>query len=210
MYKVISCGIFKPYIEKLDIDRSQYEFVYLKIKQHNQPNQLSYLIQKEIDKSLSFEKIIILYGVCGGALLGIHAIDVPIVIVRVHDCMSILLGSKPRYENITGRNKSIRWSCYSLKVENDYNDNIQEWELKYDQETVEYLKSILICNEQLYISFDLPEESQYVIEEKHIIKGQFEFLYQILTLKSKELIFLQKSQRIILSGNDQIVKIISK
>lgn len=204
MYKVISCSIFKPYIEELEIKKSEYIFTFLPIRQHNQPQKLSHFIQQEIDQTKCVDKIILLYGLCGNALLNIHANDIPVIVVSVHDCMSILLGSKERYNCLTKNNPSLSWSCYSLKKENYINDEIMKWEMLYDKETVEYLKKMLIPEEPYYISFDLSWEQEYIETEKKIIKGDLHFLKDILLLKSKDILYLNKNQRIKQSINNII------
>ena len=208
MYKVIACGIFKPYIEKFDIEKDQYQFVYLQVQQHNYPQKLSRLIQNEIDISKGVDKIIVLYGICGGALLSICSRDIPVVVVKVHDCMSILLGSKQKYEQLTNNNKSIRWSCYSLKQENYTNDNLHDWEEKYDQETIEYLKSVLLPETDVYISFHWPEEKKYVINEKRIIDGSLTFLKDILSLTSQDIETIYPSQTMKFSFDEDLITIL--
>lgn len=208
MYKVIACSIFTPYVNHLSLDDSQYEFIYLEIHQHDHPQYLGKLIQDEIDHSKNYDKIIVLYGVCGGALLAIEAKDIPIVIIKVHDCMSILLGSKKKYEEITESSKSIAWSCYSLKKESKQNDNILKWKMMYDDETVNYLKSILIPNEIMYISMQLPQEKRFISNEKNIINGSLRFLSDILSLKSKDIIILSSNQKLKLSLDIEVIEII--
>lgn len=74
----------------------------------------------------------------------------------------------------------------------------------YDEETVEYLKSMLIPEEPFYISFDLSKEKEYLQNEKKIIEGDLSFLDDILSLKSKEILILNKNQKIKQNINDII------
>ena len=204
MYKVIACSIFKPYIESLSLHSDSYDFVYLEIKQHNHPNTLVKNIQKEIDNSRGYTNIIVLYGLCGGALLKIQVRDIPLIVVKVHDCMSIMLGSKKRYQDLTKINKSITWTCYSLQLENDTNSNIEEWQQLYDEEMVAYLTSILVPTPTLYISFNLQEEKN--IEEKEIIAGDIQFLKDILNGTSKELLTLHPGEKLKQSDDDTVIE----
>lgn len=206
MIQVIACSIFKPYIEQLNIHQ-QYILTYLPIQQHNQPKILAQAIQQKIDQTKNVDKIIVLYGVCGGALLKIHAREIPVIVIKVHDCMSILLGSKEKYNDLTKDNASISWSCYSLKKDHYMNDEMTKWNLLYDEETVTYLKSMLILEEPIYISFGLPQESEYLKNEKKIILGDLTFLHDILLLKSAEILVLYKNQKIEQSIQD-VIKIV--
>ena len=41
--------------------------------------------------------IVLLYGLCNNGICGLHA-PVPLVVARAHDCITLLLGSRERYE----------------------------------------------------------------------------------------------------------------
>ena len=38
------------------------------------------------------------YGLCGGATAGLHAGAIPLVVPRAHDCITLFLGSRSRYD----------------------------------------------------------------------------------------------------------------
>lgn len=202
MIKVIACSIFKIYIEQLDIDLSNYQFTYLEINQHNQPNLLASKIQEEIDLIKDAERIIILYGLCGNALLSIKAISIPLTLIKVHDCLSVLLGSKQRFNEQFGHRLSSSWTCLSLKkagYDLYQDDKYEEWLELYDEETANYLKETLSSNASIYISFNLADEQ--INDEFEVIKGDLSFLKDILTNKSKELIDLYNNQSIVISND---------
>ena len=207
MYKVIACGIFKPYIEHLTIDLSHFDIVYLEIQQHDHPQRLAKNIQKEINQTdKHYKKIIILYGLCGGALLKLYTLHIPLILVKVHDCMSILLGSKEKYNMLTKDNKSLSWNCYSLKVSH-HQQTLQQWELLYDEETVAYLKEMLFTEQSLYLTCHLEEEKDFEKEEDDIVEGHLDFLKNILLCQSQHLLELKAHQRISLSLDDEVIKI---
>jgi Protein of unknown function (DUF1638). len=208
MYKVISCGIFKPYIESVSLNFDLYDIEYLEIQQHNQPKKLSQTIQDVINQSQNYDKIIVLYGLCGGALLSIKTSHTPLIVVCVHDCMSILLGSKKKYNDFVNKNKLLNWSCYSLKINNFMNDSLSQWEEKYDEETIEYLKSILILEDNIYISFDLLEEQDYLKTEKKIIHGDLRFLEEILTCTSHDIMYVYEQDKIYQTADERVIDIV--
>lgn len=209
-YKVISCAIFQPYLEYLTYDKKQYVFTFLEISQHNQPKKLAKAIQLEIDGSdeNEFDKIIVLYGVCGGALTALKAHSIPLVVVKVHDCMSILLGSKEKFEQLTKKNKSIGWTCYALKKANYTNDSLLKWQSYYDEETIAYLKEMLSIDVSYYISLNIPLDIEYLDSEKRVIIGDLKFLEEIINLKSKEIVTVHPKQRIVLSIDDDVIKVV--
>jgi hypothetical protein len=54
-------------------------------------------LQDAIDTTTGGDAIAIGYGLCNRGIIGITARDIPLVIPRAHDCISLLLGSTARY-----------------------------------------------------------------------------------------------------------------
>lgn len=186
MIKIISCEVFKPYIELLNMN---LDITYLDIEGHNYPNRLAKQIQKQIDECQHYEKIILLYGLCGNALLHIKARNIPVYVIRVHDCLSVLLGSTERFYELFHKRLSCGWSCYSLEGKDILFDD-------FDEEEQIYLQMILNPPKEVYISFSMEKERQYEIKYKEIIKGDLSFLKDIILLKSKELLEINSNDQI--------------
>lgn len=65
---------------------------------HVAPLSLREQIQQQVDAvPPGYDAIVLAYGLCGGATAGIRARDIPIVLLRAHDCITIFLGSRDRY-----------------------------------------------------------------------------------------------------------------
>lgn len=211
--KVIACKIYEYYISQLDLSLDNYEFVYLDIQQHNQPHTLAKNIQKEIDKSRGDEKIIVLYGLCGNAIVEIQARNIPVYLVRVHDCLTVLLGSKQRFKQLFSNRLSSSWSCYSLKVNgcNVYEDEqYLKWCQRYDQETADYLKSQLQTQDNVYLIYNYCDDVPFLKNQEQI-KIDLKFLKQILLQTSNELVILEKNQKVVISSDiDQVFEIMEE
>jgi len=116
--KIIACGVFKPYIENLiKKTEHQVEVTFLDAGLHETPNLLREKVQEEINKSskkvaghnkgdcekcknpcIKFDYIVIFYGLCGRGVIDLTSYDVPLVLPRVHDCISLFLGSNTAYK----------------------------------------------------------------------------------------------------------------
>ncbi len=73
---------------------------YLPHGLHNEPNVLRTRLQKAIDEATADDApdlIAVGYGVCGRGTIGVRARSVPLAIPRVHDCISLFLGSDAAY-----------------------------------------------------------------------------------------------------------------
>jgi hypothetical protein len=67
---------------------------------HNVPEKMSEAIQNEIDLAIEiddYEAIILGYGLCSNGIVGVKARHIPLVVPRVHDCISLFLGSVKKY-----------------------------------------------------------------------------------------------------------------
>ncbi|MDZ4198179.1 MAG: DUF1638 domain-containing protein [Kiritimatiellia bacterium] len=57
-------------------------------------------IQACLDVPTSCERILLGYGLCNNGLVGLSAPAVPLIVPRAHDCMTLFLGGRKRYEEI--------------------------------------------------------------------------------------------------------------
>lgn len=55
------------------------------------------------------EAILVGYGLCSNGLVGLEARDLPLVIPRAHDCITLFLGSKERYKAIFDSHPGTYW-----------------------------------------------------------------------------------------------------
>lgn len=67
--------------------------------QHQQPPNLRTLLQGMIDASSAqkYDAILLGYGLCGKSTDGLTARGIPLVIPRAHDCITLFLGGRQRY-----------------------------------------------------------------------------------------------------------------
>lgn len=67
---------------------------------HNTPKNLRARLQAGIDavEPGECEAVLLAYGICGTSALGLVARHVPLVIPRAHDCITLYLGSRQRYQ----------------------------------------------------------------------------------------------------------------
>jgi len=81
---------------------------------HNTPKSLRATLQEQIDAIAprSCDAILLVYGICGTSTIGLTARDVPLVIPRAHDCITLYLGSRDRYQAEFDAHPGTYW--YSL------------------------------------------------------------------------------------------------
>jgi hypothetical protein len=54
-------------------------------------------VQAVVDRAVSYDTVLLGYGLCNNGLAGLTARSVPLVVPRAHDCITMFLGSKERY-----------------------------------------------------------------------------------------------------------------
>jgi hypothetical protein len=64
---------------------------------HLHPGELTGALQAAIDASSGFDAILLGYGLCSKAVVGLHATTAKLVMPRVDDCIAIFLGSCDAY-----------------------------------------------------------------------------------------------------------------
>lgn len=129
--KIIACEVMKE--ELLAITPNyQVEYEFIPMKLHLYPQKLHKELQDILDRSLGFSKIIIAFGLCGGATKNLKASDSPLIIPRVHDCLPLLLGSRAAYKHFVKEEKGTFYlSCGWMITEKNILSEHQRVKEKY-------------------------------------------------------------------------------
>jgi hypothetical protein len=130
---------------------------------HNEPVTLRARLQEAIDAAEpGYDAIVLGYGLCGGATAGIEARAVPIVLPRAHDCITLFLGARERYEAEVRDTPATYWyvadqlerndgyragSSIGLGVGGDSDDDMDaihaEYVEKYGEDNADYLMEVM-------------------------------------------------------------------
>ena len=92
--KLISCQVFCREIASV-MKHSPYEIdvEFLSKGLHEIPcMEMCRRIQQSVDRATGFDAILLAYGFCNHGIAGLRANDVPLVLMRAHDCIDVLLG----------------------------------------------------------------------------------------------------------------------
>jgi hypothetical protein len=119
-------------------------------------------IQVEVDEieanDPAVDAIVLVYGLCGGATAGLVARRRPLVLPRAHDCATIFLGSRERYqreheavpgtywftEDQVKRGNALRgWSLGDPERSEGVEATYRSYVEKYGQENADYLMEAL-------------------------------------------------------------------
>jgi Protein of unknown function (DUF1638) len=134
---------------------------------HNDPADLYARLQTEIDgvDGARYDAIAMAYGLCGNATAGLVARGIPLVIPRAHDCITLFLGSRERYQDQFESFPGTYWYALdyverddgasgSLALgsgsETDMNAVYDEYVRKYGQDNADYLMEVMGAWQQHY------------------------------------------------------------
>lgn len=100
---LVACDIFlREIAPHLALSKNIFEVQFLRKGLHEDPVKLRQVLQKTIDEiedsEFTFDAILLAYALCGKAVDGLQARSVPLVIPRAHDCITLFLGSRDRYQ----------------------------------------------------------------------------------------------------------------
>lgn len=216
MKKIISCEVYRPYIERLVQQYNmKLDIEYLEIKQHDNPEKLNKLLKKKIDENKSYNDIYLLYGVCGNAIIGLKSKTTRLHIIKVHDCMSVLLGGKEKYKKIFEQNPSQKWACESYGFSEDKEKNYKKYVELYGEENAKYLLEVLDSHgdKLIYLDFGSKRDKDNIdalskIRELIVIEGKTDMLERILFEKEKEILMLQPGEEVeLIYDMDEVMRV---
>jgi hypothetical protein len=149
-FHIISCHVlWRELCYFAALSENNFTFHFLKQGLHNTPDVLRSELQQAIDSARGdFSAILIGYGLCSNGLTGIRARDKKLVIMRGHDCITFLLGSKERYQQYFNKNSGTYW--YSpgwiddadMPGEARYNKLLADYVEKFGENNARYLMEI--------------------------------------------------------------------
>jgi hypothetical protein len=119
---------------------------------HNEPEVLQAELQKALARTHDiqqqpYDASLLGYGLCSNGIIGLSA-TIPIVVVRGHDCMTLLIGSKQRYKEYFDSHKGVYWyssgwieSC-TMPGKERYEQTLADYIKKYGPDNAEYLMRV--------------------------------------------------------------------
>jgi hypothetical protein len=106
MLTIIACDVMKEELLKVSTD-NPVEFRFVSMGLHRWPERLREELGRILAEEISPETTAVVFGfgLCGGALAGLRAAGVPLVIPLSHDCIPLLIGSRLEYHEELAREK---------------------------------------------------------------------------------------------------------
>ncbi|MCD7883827.1 MAG: DUF1638 domain-containing protein [Lachnospiraceae bacterium] len=190
---ILSCPTVHDELEKCIRDTGcTYEVHELEKSSHNFPDRLRNQLQAEIDALQDYDRILMSFGICGNAACGLTSSHAELVIPKVDDCVSLLMGGvKPRLESLNGK-FGIFLTAGWLRYEENIWDEICRTKQRYSEKRAAKILERMF-GEMTYLTvldtgaYDLAEvlkKAEKIAEALHlelrIIKGNLSLLSGLL------------------------------
>jgi hypothetical protein len=176
---LIACDTLREELEKLMKNiENKLDIKWIKGGYHVSPENLRKQIQIEISKYDGiYEEIILAYGFCGGGIEHLEAKSSYLIIPRVEDCISLLLGGDCERSHINDRDKALFITKGWIRTFNEMEGlNIKSIKMKYGDKLAKELYkeinngycNIDIINSGAYDMTEIDEELSEIQEALEI------------------------------------------
>ncbi len=119
---------------------------------HDQPDRLRSEVQKALETTTDiqgrpFDATLLGYGLCSNGIVGLSA-EIPIVVPRGHDCITLLLGSKEKYKEYFDSHRGVYWyspgwiESGKQPSKERYETLLEEYRRKYGDDNAQYLMEV--------------------------------------------------------------------
>ncbi len=96
---ILACNTIRDELEKaFAATGCSHRVEWVESGLHLVPESLRRRLQEELDKISGVQRVLLAFGFCGNAVLGLKSGDYELVIPRADDCITLLLGSKENRE----------------------------------------------------------------------------------------------------------------
>jgi hypothetical protein len=135
-----------------------FPIVWIESRLHSFPLKLKDTIQQEIDKLSGVENILLLSGYCGNAIEGLVARQAQLVVPKVGDCISLLLGGDQTRHDLSGNTQAYYFTEGWLRYENNICWEYERCLEKYGKATTLYIFRTMLAH---YSAFDFINTGTY-------------------------------------------------
>ena len=152
---------------------------------HADADDLRRRLQARIDATsgTGYDAILLAYGLCGNSTAGLIARETPLVIPRAHDCITLFLGSRVRYQKEFEQCPGTYWYAQDYVERNQgpastlalgaqdksLRETYEDFVAKYGQDNADYLMEVMGAWQSHYqraVFVDLGLGNSSVVEEQ--------------------------------------------
>ncbi len=147
-YCIVACHVlWREFCHCASLSDNIFNIRFLKQGLHCTPDRLRKELQEAIDAADNegYDAILIGYGLCSNGIVGITAKKTKLAVMKGHDCITFLLGSKERYKEYFDSHPGTYWyspgwiDTGSQPGKDRYEYAYNEYLERYGEENAQYL-----------------------------------------------------------------------
>jgi Protein of unknown function (DUF1638) len=192
--RIIACATVVEELRRMGIEED--ELKKLDFGLHVYPESLRETLQSEIDASQPGIDIILGYGLCSNAVIGLSSASHRLIIPRIDDCIALFLGSKDEYM----RRLSEEPGTYFLTkgwieaADHPYKEFLRISE-RYGTEKAMRITKLILAN---YTRMVLIDTGNYLLDE---CRETARMMAEVLELRYEEIPGSNRMLRMLLEGD---------
>jgi Protein of unknown function (DUF1638). len=179
---IIGCQTLKNELNQaLEDCGCRYDVSWIESGLHNTPNKLHDSLQHILDSTEDYQRVLMAMGYCGNSLTGLRTGNYTLIVPRVDDCISLLLGSHKNRMNLTRGDNTYFMTDGWLKGERNIWREYEYTINKYGEETGKIIFDMMLGN---YKSLALLETGCYRVSD---VEDEMKTIADTLGLRYKVL-----------------------
>lgn len=177
---ILSCRTLEPEV-RLAMKKCgcTLKLSVLQENNHDVPHLLRQNIQEELDKITDTDRVLMAFATCGGAMVGLRTGDFELVIPRLDDCLSLLMGSVERRKAVLEGGFGMFVTESWMNHEKNTAAELERIQQKYSPERARKVIEIMYGN---FDSLNVIDTGAYDV---HTILPRTQALAQRLNLKHR-------------------------
>lgn len=239
-YKCIACEVLaRPLYHFAAHSRNVIDVSLLRRALHNDPAHLADRLQTAIDSAdqEGYDAILLGYGLCGKSVERLEARTTPVVIPRAHDCITLFLGSRARYQEEFEKEPGTFWyvreyleradggSALALGAgsEAEMKATYEEYVQRYGEDNALYLMEVMGAWQQHYrraalVDLDLGDVSSVEKQARseaesrswvfEKIAGELGLIERLVEGRwDDDFLYVEPGQRIRMAGPEEVIRV---
>lgn len=232
-FYVISCHVlWRELSHFATLSENIFNFRFLKQGLHCTPDLLRRELQEAIDAvdNDGYDAILIGYGLCSNGIVGITTKKTRLAVMKGHDCITFLLGSKERYKSYFDSHPGTYWyspgwiDTGTQPGKERYETVYQEYLDKYGEDNAQYLMDMdqgwfREYSNAAYVDLGVCDASRYKGYTKDCaqwlkwnydeMEGNTQLISDFVSgnWNSEDFLVVEPGQRIIASNDSSIIDI---
>lgn len=158
--KVLACATVIEELEPLLPDSVDVEMLDFGL--HLVPRNLKKSLQEAIDRAgKTYDTVILGYGMCSLAVVGLKATNCTLVVPKVDDCIAIFLGSGEAYSDQVKKEPGTYYLTKGwIEVSDTLWDEYKRTKERYGEETADRIMKIMLKNYKRLVYIDTGVDDQ--------------------------------------------------